>query len=79
MAYRNRLVLDRYQNISFQLTNRNGFQNGIHNIGCIYGTYNQKMRRLGKGDRKVVKKPRDSQRKNELITGPGIPINIYKG
>ena len=45
----------------------------------IYGTHNWKMMRLRKGDRKVAKKPCDSQRKNELITGHRISIDIYKG
>ena len=45
----------------------------------IYGTYYEKMRRLRKGDRKMAKDPLDSQRKNELITGRCIPIDIYKG
>ena len=45
----------------------------------VYGTHNHKMRRLGIGDRKMVKDPRDSRRKNELITGRRILIHIYKG
>ena len=38
------------------------------------------MTERGRGirDRKVVKDPRDSQRKNELITGHHIPIDIYE-
>ena len=38
--------------------------------------------RLGlswKGYKKMAKKPRDSGRKNELITSHRIPIDIYKG
>ena len=26
--------IGRYRNIPFQYTSRNGFRNGIHNIGC---------------------------------------------
>ena len=45
----------------------------------IYGTHNHEVMRLGKGDRKMVKDSRDSQRKNELIMGHRIPIDNYKG
>ena len=37
------------------------------------------MCRLKVGDRKMAENPRDSRRKNELITGRRIPIDIYKG
>ena len=46
------------------------------NDSSIYGTYNRKIRRLLKGDKKMAKKPRDSERKNELITSRCIPIDI---
>ena len=49
------------------------------NDNSIYGTYNRKIRRLLKGDKKMAKKPRDSGRNNELITSRCIPIDIYKG
>ena len=45
----------------------------------IYGTYHRKMRRLGIRDGKMAKDPRGSQRKNKLIMGRRIPIDIYKG
>jgi len=37
------------------------------------------MRRDRKGDRKMVKYLHDSQKKNKLITGRCIPIDIYEG
>ena len=49
------------------------------NSSCIYGTHNREVRRLGKGDRKMAKDLCDNWRKNELITGHRIPIDIYKG
>jgi len=42
----------------------------------IYGTHNLEIRRLKKGDRKMAKHLHDSQRKNELIMGRCIPIDI---
>ena len=51
----------------------------LSNGSCIYGTHHWKIRRLEKRDRKVVKKPRDSWRKNEFITGRRIPKYIYEG
>ena len=45
----------------------------------IYGTHHEKMRRDRKGDGKMAKYMHDSRRKNELITGRYIPIDIYKG
>ena len=39
----------------------------------------KKIRRDGKGDGKMAKYPCDSRRKNDLITGHHIPIDIYKG
>ena len=44
----------------------------------IYGTHDRKMRTLGIRDIKMAKNPHNSQRKNELITGRRIPIDIYK-
>ena len=49
------------------------------NGSCIYGTHHREVKRLGKGDKEMAKDPRDSRRKNELITGRRIPIDIYKG
>ena len=37
------------------------------------------MRRFRIGDGKMAKYLRDSRRKNELIAGRHIPIDIYKG
>ena len=45
----------------------------------VYETNNRKMRRLRIGDRKMAKNLHDSRRKNELITGHRILIDIYKG
>ena len=45
----------------------------------IYGTHNRKVCRLWIGDRKMAKNSHDSWRKNELITGRRIPIDIYEG
>jgi len=45
----------------------------------IYGTHDREMRRCGIRDKKMVKDPRDSGKKNELITGRCIPIDIYEG
>ena len=44
----------------------------------VYGTDYIKMRRNGKGNGKMAKNLCDSRRKNELITGRRIPINIYE-
>ena len=44
----------------------------------VYGTYHGKMRRNGKGNGKIEKNLSDSRRKNELIMGHHIPIDIYK-
>ena len=43
------------------------------------GTHNYEVRRLGKRDRGVANDPRDSRRKNMLITGRYILIDNYKG
>ena len=48
-------------------------------IAASMAHISEKMRRLGIGDRKMAKNPRDSRRKNELIMGRRVPINIYKG
>ena len=49
------------------------------NDSSVYGTYHGKMRRDGKRDGKMAKNLRDSRRKNELIMGRRIPIDIYEG
>ena len=49
------------------------------NGSYIYGTHDRKVRRLRKGDRKMAKDLHYSRRKNKLITGHRIPIDIYKG
>ena len=41
------------------------------------GTHDSIERRIRSKDRKMVKDPHDSRRKNELITGRHIPIDIY--
>ena len=42
------------------------------------GTHNGEVRRLEIGDKEVAKNPRDSRRKDKLITGRHILIDIYK-
>ena len=49
------------------------------NSSYIDGTHECEVGRLGIGDKEMVKEPRDSRRKNELIMGRRIPIDIYKG
>ena len=49
------------------------------NGSYIYGTYDCKVRRLEKGDRKMAKDLHYSRRKNKHIMGHHIPIDIYKG
>ena len=49
------------------------------NNSSIYGTHSKDGCKLRLGDRKMVENLCDSQRKNELITGRRIPIDIYKG
>ena len=49
------------------------------NSSCVNGTYDEEVIGQKKGDRKMAKNPRDSWRKDELITGHHILINIYKG
>ena len=51
----------------------------LSDSSSVYGTHNQKMRRLEIGDKKMAKNSHDSQRKNELITSHCIPIDIYEG
>ena len=51
----------------------------LSNGSSVYGTHHGKMRRDRKGDRKMVKYLHDSQKKNKLITGRCIPIDIYEG
>ena len=43
------------------------------------GTHDGEMNRLEIGDRGMANDPRDSKRKDKLITGCCILINIYKG
>ena len=49
------------------------------NNSSVYGTHSTDGCKLRLGDRKIVENLRDSRRKNELITGRRIPIDIYKG
>ena len=49
------------------------------NGSSVYGTHHEEMRRNGKRNRKMVKKPCNSRRKNELIMGRHIPTDIYEG
>ena len=42
------------------------------------GTHDSEVRRLGIRNRRMANDPRDSRRKNELITGRRIPIDIYE-
>ena len=48
-------------------------------VAVFMAPITKKMRRDGKGDGKMAKYPCDSRRKNDLITGRRIPIDIYKG
>ena len=48
------------------------------NSSSAYGTHHGKMRRNIKGNEKMVKNSYNSRRKNELIMGRRIPIDIYK-
>ena len=43
------------------------------------GAHDNEMSRLGIGDRGMANDLRDSRRKDELITGCRILIDIYKG
>ena len=45
----------------------------------IYVTHHWKMREKGNRNGKMAKNPRDSWRKNELIMGRHILVDIYKG
>ena len=49
------------------------------NISCVDGTYDSVVGRIMNRDRKMAKNPRDSRRKNKLITGSHILININGG
>ena len=51
----------------------------LSNSSCIYSTHENEVRRLRIGDRKMAKELHDSRRKDELITGHRILIDIYKG
>ena len=43
------------------------------------GTHDSEVRRLGKKDRRMANDPHDSRRKDKLIMGRCIPINIHMG
>ena len=45
----------------------------------VDGTHNGEVSRLRIGDKGVTNNPRDSRRKNKLITSCHILIDIYKG
>ena len=45
----------------------------------IYDTHDREMRGRRIRDRKMAKDPHDSRRKNELVTGRHILIDIYEG
>ena len=45
----------------------------------VNGPHDREVRRLGIGDRRMAKNPRDSRRENKFITGHYILIDIYKG
>ena len=47
------------------------------NESCADGTHDNVETRIRNKDRKMVKDLRDSRRKNELITGHHIVIDIY--
>ena len=48
------------------------------NSSSVYGTHSRNVCKLKIGDKKMAENPHDSRRKNELITGHRIPIDIYK-
>jgi len=54
---------------------------GLASLNKSYadGTHNSVIRRIKNRDRKMEKDPHDSRRKNELITGCCILININDG
>ena len=51
----------------------------LSNNNRANGTHDCEISRLGIRDRGVVKDPRDSKRKDKLITSYCILIDIYKG
>ena len=51
----------------------------LRNRSCAYGTYNGEVGRIRNRDRKMAKNSHDSRRKNELIMGRLILININDG
>ena len=51
----------------------------LSNGNSVYDTHDGKVYKLWIGDKKMAKDPHDSLRKNELITGRHIPLDIYKG
>ena len=50
----------------------------LSNGSSVYSTHDRKMRKKGKRNGKMAKNPRDSWRKNELITGHRILVDIYE-
>ena len=51
----------------------------LPNRSCVDGTHNGEVGRIRNRDRKMAKDPRDSRRKDELIIGRHILININDG
>ena len=51
----------------------------LSNGSSVDGTHDKEVIKHGIGDRKMANDLRDSRRKNKLITGHRIPIDIYKG
>ena len=49
------------------------------NSRYVYGTHDRKVCRLEIGDRRMAENPCDSKRKNELITGRCILVDMNKG
>ena len=49
------------------------------NRSCVDGTHNDEVGRIRNRDRKMVKDPCDSRRKDELIIGLHILVNINDG
>ena len=48
----------------------------LHRTDRANGNHDREVRRLWNRDRKIANDPRDSRRKNKLITGHRIPIDI---
>ena len=49
------------------------------NGSSVYGTHDREVCKYGIGDRKMAKNPRDSRKKDKLISGHHILIDIHKG